>query len=233
MVVLIVILSILIMIGINIIINYYSKKRDILELTTVRDTIETEKNGLNNSLKGYFFSPNHIWASLDKYNYAKIGFDSFFVKITGQIKKLQVPEIGEYIEKNTKTVTVNLKGDRNIQVTIPIEGEIVEINEEVLNNPEILLHDQYSKGWILKIKATNFIDNILFFKAADDAQQWIRNEIKRLREMLLSHVKSKDLLFQTLADGGVPIDGISGIVNYNLWTMIKKIFFNDVSYANL
>ena len=59
MVVLIVILSILIMIGVNIIINYYSKKRDILELTTVRDTIETQFTGDYRDLLNMHKRPYH------------------------------------------------------------------------------------------------------------------------------------------------------------------------------
>jgi len=38
---------------------------------------------------------------------------------------------------------------------MPIEGEVIEVNENIESNPESVNDDPYGNGWLIKIKVAN------------------------------------------------------------------------------
>ena len=50
---------------------------------------------------------------------------------------------------------------------LPIEGEILEVNSELEDSPELVNSDPYGKGWLVKIKPAN-ADDVEGLLSADD-----------------------------------------------------------------
>ena len=50
---------------------------------------------------------------------------------------------------------------------MPIAGEIIEINEEINDNPELVNNQPYTSGWLIKIKASNLDENHTLMNASD------------------------------------------------------------------
>lgn len=42
---------------------------------------------------------------------------------------------------------------------MPVGGKVVEVNEELINSPEIINEDPYEKGWLIKIEASNMTED--------------------------------------------------------------------------
>lgn len=67
---------------------------------------------------------------------------------------MDLPNVGDDFEQDevfgsveaTKTVS---------DLFMPVSGEIIAINEELANNPEIVNEEPFDEGWIVKIKIEN------------------------------------------------------------------------------
>ena len=48
---------------------------------------------------------------------------------------------------------------------MPISGEIIEYNENLIENPELINSDPYNQGWIIKVKPTELkeVDSLINF----------------------------------------------------------------------
>lgn len=116
------------------------------------------------------YLPSHEWHK-PQGDHVLIGISKFAVDELTDITYLEV-------EKDSGPIT---KGEpfgevESVKATSElysgIDGEVVEVNQEVLDNPALLNEDCYDAGWILKIKPSDAsqVDGLL--SAADyEAQQ--------------------------------------------------------------
>ncbi len=93
------------------------------------------------------------WAKLEEGNRVRIGITDYAQKELRDIIGVELPEIDSEVSKGDVVATlesVKATGD----VYSPISGKIVEVNERLLDEPELLNTDPYGDGWIavLEIK---------------------------------------------------------------------------------
>lgn len=92
----------------------------------------------------------HEYAGLDG-DIATIGITAFAVDQLGDIVFLELPEVGDSIEKGVTFGTVeSVKAVENLNA--PVSGTIVDRNDPVLDAPEQLAEDPYGQGWLLKVR---------------------------------------------------------------------------------
>ncbi|MEM2918368.1 MAG: glycine cleavage system protein GcvH [Candidatus Altiarchaeota archaeon] len=83
--------------------------------------------------------------------FAVIGITEFAVKKAKEIAYIELPKKGKKFKKGeTYSVIEAVKWAG--QLKIPLSCEIIEVNENLLDDPTILNNDPYGKGWIAKIK---------------------------------------------------------------------------------
>lgn len=97
------------------------------------------------------FSRDHIWVRADDDIRATLGITDFLQERLGEIYSLRLPEEGEEIIKEEAFSTVEAKNGRR-ELLAPISGEVIEINYEALEVPEIVNEDPLSEGWLLKVE---------------------------------------------------------------------------------
>jgi len=91
-----------------------------------------------------------MWAKIED-NIATIGITDYAQKKLRSIVFIELPKLGEKISQGKKIGTV--ESIKSVSELIsPVSGEVVEVNEELLNTPEIINSNPYDKGWIAKIK---------------------------------------------------------------------------------
>ena len=178
--------------------------------------------------EGLFYSQSHIWAFLEINGKVKIGIDNFLRNLLGKIDKIEVPAIGDNSEQGSLTITVSNR-DRHFKARIPIDGTIESVNEEVLNEPELLLRDSYQDGWLIQVKPRNFMESIHPLTCGQFAGQWIASEVKRLKEFLAESAAKESPAFQTIYDGGLQVNGVSSLMDDELWAKVKREFLGDDS----
>ena len=96
------------------------------------------------------YTEDHEWGKLDN-DILTIGITDFAQSELGDIIFVEFPEL------NTKVSVKDSIGTLEAVKTVadiysPISGEIVELNDQLEDIPELINEDPYNKGWILKIK---------------------------------------------------------------------------------
>ena len=100
------------------------------------------------------FSRDHIWVRLDDDMRATVGLTDFLQEKMGEIYTLRLPEEGEEIIKEEVFSAVDAKNGRR-ELIAPISGEVMEVNYEALEVPEIINEDPFSEGWLIKVEMTS------------------------------------------------------------------------------
>ncbi|HEY9709656.1 MAG TPA: glycine cleavage system protein GcvH [Oculatellaceae cyanobacterium] len=92
----------------------------------------------------------HEYVRLDG-EIATLGISAFAVDQLGDIVFLELPEIGDALEKDETFGTVeSVKAVEDL--VAPISGTVVERNEPLIESPELVSEDPYGEGWLLKIR---------------------------------------------------------------------------------
>src|SRR5436309_970566 len=97
------------------------------------------------------YSPSHEWASLDG-DICTVGITKFAVDQLTDVVYVELPDVGDNVfagESFGEIESVKAVSD----LYSPVNGEVVEINEKILDDPTRVTADPYGKGWMVKIKA--------------------------------------------------------------------------------
>jgi len=97
------------------------------------------------------FSRDHIWVRLDDDIRVTLGLTDYLQEKLGEIYSLRLPEEGEELSKDEPFSTVEARNGRR-ELIAPISGEIVEVNYETLEVPEIVNEDPLTEGWLLRVE---------------------------------------------------------------------------------
>lgn len=97
-----------------------------------------------------YYLPSHQWARING-DIAEVGITDFAQKALGGITWIELPESGQKIGSDESLASVE-SAKTVSDVLSPVSGEIVEINAELEDKPELCNEDPYGAGWIAKIK---------------------------------------------------------------------------------
>ena len=82
----------------------------------------------------------------------KIGVSEFAIDQLGDIVFVELVEQGSFLQKGETFGTIeSVKAVE--EVYLPFSGEIISVNADVIDNPEILQNDPIGKGWLVIIKS--------------------------------------------------------------------------------
>jgi glycine cleavage system H protein len=99
------------------------------------------------------YSKEHEWVRLNG-NIATIGISDYAQDQLGEIVFVELPDEGEEFEKDDAFGVVESVKSVN-DIFSPISGKIVEINDPVVDSPEIVNEDPYAEGWLVKIEVSD------------------------------------------------------------------------------
>lgn len=93
-------------------------------------------------------SHEYIFENEEK-NYT-LGLTDYAIEQLGDIVFLELPEVGASFNKGDVFATIESVKAAS-EIYMPISGTITEINEAVVDSPEILNESPYEKGWLVKV----------------------------------------------------------------------------------
>ena len=100
------------------------------------------------------YTKDHEWVRLHEDGSATIGITDYAQESLGDITFVEFPSVGEsFGSGDTFGVVESVKAASDL--FMPLEGEVIEINEDVDSEPELLNSDPYEKGWLLKIRVAD------------------------------------------------------------------------------
>jgi len=100
------------------------------------------------------FSRDHVWVRMDDEIRATLGLTDYLQEKLGEIYSLKLPEEGEEIIKEETFSVLEAKNGRR-ELIAPISGEVIDINYEAVEVPEIINEDPLAEGWLLKVEMTS------------------------------------------------------------------------------
>ncbi len=102
--------------------------------------------------KGLYYTKDHEWVKVEG-NLGVIGVADYAQHHLGDIVYVELPEIDDEIEKEEAFSAVeSVKAAADVYM--PISGKVVEVNEELIDDPALLNADPY-ENWMIKVEMTN------------------------------------------------------------------------------
>jgi glycine cleavage system H protein len=99
------------------------------------------------------FTKEHEWIKI-RDEVAIIGISDFAQEQLGDIVSIELPKPGSIFRQGqTMAIIDSVKASSDIYA--PISGEIIEVNDGLIEKPEIINQSPYDSGWIAKIKPSN------------------------------------------------------------------------------
>ncbi len=99
------------------------------------------------------YTKEHEWLRVED-GIAVVGITEYAQSELGDIVYIEFPGKGKTFSQNDSVGTIEaVKTVADLYA--PVSGEIVEVNEELADTPELVNQDPYEKGWMLKIKLSN------------------------------------------------------------------------------
>lgn len=114
-------------------------------------------------IKGLLYSKDHEWVKVED-NKAYIGITDFAQNALGDVVYVELPEIGDsFSKKDVLGVVESVKAASEIY--IPISGEVVEVNDELSENPELINQQPYD-SWIaiFELQNTDELDDLMDYE---------------------------------------------------------------------
>ena len=112
---------------------------------------------------------NMLWTKTHEYvleqgeNYV-IGITDYAIEQLGDIVFIELPEVGAEFVKNEVFATIESVKAAS-EIYMPISGTVTEINEEVVDSPELLNDETYENKWLIKV--TSSADQVEFADLLD------------------------------------------------------------------
>jgi glycine cleavage system H protein len=104
------------------------------------------------NLKELKYTTNHMWIAWDeKEGVATIGITDYAQSELGDIVFFELPEIGMKVDQFDKMGELE-STKAVIDIVSPLSGEVVQVNDVLLDSPEQANEDPYGGGWIVKIR---------------------------------------------------------------------------------
>ena len=108
------------------------------------------------------YSKEHEWLRMESDDVGAVGITEFAADSLGDVVFVELPEAGAKLaqfEKMGEIESVKAVSD----LFTPISGEVVEVNEELVDGPQLVNDSPYHFGWMLRVRIsdTSEVDNLL------------------------------------------------------------------------
>ena len=99
------------------------------------------------------YSKEHEWVKMSG-NIATVGITDYAQDQPGEIVFVELPDEGEEFGKDDAFGVVESVKSVN-DVYSPLSGTVTELNDPVVDSPEIINEDPYGEGWLVKMEITD------------------------------------------------------------------------------
>ncbi|OPL09992.1 MAG: glycine cleavage system protein H [Firmicutes bacterium ML8_F2] len=99
---------------------------------------------------GVRYTQKHEWVRPEGET-AKVGLSDYAQDKLGEIVFVELPEVGAVVEAGKSSAVIeSVKAVADLYA--PIDGKVIEVNEELLDQPELINSDPYGEGWVYKVE---------------------------------------------------------------------------------
>ncbi|RAP33820.1 glycine cleavage system protein GcvH [Candidatus Marinamargulisbacteria bacterium SCGC AG-410-N11] len=120
--------------------------------------------------KTFLYTEEHEWVSINEQT-ATIGITDFATDELGEIVYVELPEVASSYKKQDEFgVLESVKTVSSL--FIPVNGEVIEKNNILSDNPGLVNESPYKDGWLIKLKVDNYsTDHLMSY---DSYQEYLK-----------------------------------------------------------
>ena len=96
------------------------------------------------------FSASHVWVRVEGAE-AVIGLSDYLQDQMGEITALDLPDAGDVIRAARRMGKVE-SDEASSPIEAPVSGEVIDVNAQALENPDLVNSDPYESGWLLRVR---------------------------------------------------------------------------------
>ena len=181
---------------------------------------------------GFFFHPGHTWVNIQEKGSIIVGADDFAQKALGRIDHVDLPRVGQELRVNSPAFVVR-QGQKEAAFAAPVNGTVLEVNKNLNFNPGLMKDQPYKDGWVIKVQPSSIADDLQPLYIADKAVQWLRKEINAFRDFIVEVAGRNSELGATVADGGVPVNGVMDEFGTADWKRFQQHFLRVANEGNM
>ena len=164
---------------------------------------------------------NHTWVRREHDGSYTIGLDDLLNRIAGEVERVVLPAPGCALAEGDGGVALGA-GDRSLAVGSPVAGRVVEVNRAVLAEPALAHRDPYGTGWLMKVQPFGGRPTLSHRLAVSTPIEWLNEQADLVREFFLAQMRTAQGV--SLADGGVPVDGVLQRCDAPVWGSFQRSF---------
>ena len=106
--------------------------------------------------RDYLYSREHEWVRVEE-DQCVLGITEYAQQELGEVVFVELPEVGQVFDANDELGTIE-SVKAVAEVYTPVAGEVVEVNDAVVDDPELLNEDPHHEGWLIKIRFSSAAD---------------------------------------------------------------------------
>jgi len=168
--------------------------------------------------EGLSYHAGHTWLTRERKSVMRIGADEFAAALVGKVQRIELPKPGQWVRQGQKVLGFYRDGEK-VEMVSPTEGEILEVNAEVVNQPALLRRDPYGKGWLMTVNVPDEENTARNLVPKGLIRDWMREAVERL------YARQPVLAGAVAADGGRPADDLLANLPDANWKRVTEEFF--------
>jgi glycine cleavage system H protein len=206
-----------------IVLDYFMNRNKVIQTVGIEVQASPARAGAN-FVDGFLVPENvsyhsgHSWLVRDRQHSVRVGADEFASALLGKIEKIELPKPGQWIRQGQKLVSFYKNGERTEMVS-PTEGEVMEINTDILKDPALLRQDPYGKGWLVTVHVPDEENTGRNLMPKALVRDWMREAAERL------YGRQPQLAGAVAADGGRAAEDLLRTLPGVNWKEVTAEFF--------
>ncbi len=121
------------------------------------------------------YTDEHEWLRKEEDGSVTIGITDHAQVALGDLVYVELPDVGEEVDAGGEMAVVeSVKAASDVYA--PIAGEILEVNEDLADDPETINSDPYGDGWIVRMQPSGDLDEDALM--TPDAYQQFLDELE-------------------------------------------------------
>ncbi len=120
------------------------------------------------------YSKEHIWVRIEGAK-AVLGITDYAQQELGPVTAVELPDAGDELEQDDSFGSIEAR-KTVAELYAPLSGQVVEVNEELEETPELVNDDPYDSGWLVVVTVVDSEELNLLMTAEDYAEYVAENE---------------------------------------------------------
>jgi len=96
------------------------------------------------------FTQSHEWVHVEG-EIAIVGITDYAQTLLGELVYVELPDVGDVIDRDEDCAVVeSVKAASDVYC--PLSGMVIEVNEDLMDNPSLINQAPYEEGWMFKLR---------------------------------------------------------------------------------